>query len=108
MWEDGVWRPATSRRSGRLSDSAEHLPILMDCQLALHKPEKVAALWAELRQSSPEPDVLAEGRIVAAASLADDGDLNGAIAMLSTAGASKALRYPSQRRCPPAVPAGSP
>ena len=40
---------------------------------------------------------LAEGRIVAAASLADAGDLNGAIAMLSTAGASKALRNPSER-----------
>jgi tetratricopeptide (TPR) repeat protein len=69
----------------------------MDCQRALHKPKKVAALWAELRQSSPEPDVLAEGRIVAAASLADAGDLNGAIAMLSTAGAAKALRNPSER-----------
>ena len=69
----------------------------MDCQRALHKPKKVAELWAELRQRSPEPDVLAEGRIVAAASLADGGDLNGAIAMLATAGASKALRNPSER-----------
>ncbi len=69
----------------------------MDCQRALHKPKKVAELWSELRQSSPEPDVLAEGRIVAAASLADTGDLNGAIAMLATAGAAKALRNPSDR-----------
>ena len=95
----GRWRSAAGHLEafGRLSDSAEHLPILMDCQRALHKPKKVAALWAELRQSSPDPDVLAEGRIVAAASLADSGDLNGAIAMLSTAGASKALRNPSER-----------
>jgi tetratricopeptide (TPR) repeat protein len=57
----------------------------------------VADLWTELRQSSPEPDVLAEGRIVAAASLAESGDLQGAIAMLATAGASKALRNPSNR-----------
>ena len=93
------WRSAAGHLEafGRLSDSAEHLPVLMDCQRALHKPKKVAALWAELRQSSPDPDVLAEGRIVAAASLADSGDLNGAIAMLSTAGASKALRNPSER-----------
>ena len=93
------WRSAAVHLEafGRLSDSAEHLPVLMDCQRALHKPKKVAALWAELRQSSPDPDVLAEGRIVAAASLADAGDLNGAIAMLSTAGASKALRNPSER-----------
>ena len=95
----GRWRSALGHLEafGRLSDSAEHLPVLMDCQRALHKPKKVAALWAELRQSSPDPDVLAEGRIVAAASLADSGDLNGAIAMLSTAGASKALRNPSER-----------
>ena len=95
----GRWRSAAGHLEafGRLSDSAEHLPVLMDCQRALHKPKKVAALWAELRQSSPDPDVLAEGRIVAAASLADSGDLNGAIAMLANAGASKALRNPSER-----------
>ncbi len=95
----GRWRSAAGHLEafGRMSDSVEHLPILMDCQRALHKPKKVAALWAELRQSSPDPDVLAEGRIVAAASLADAGDLKGAIAMLSTAGASKALRNPSER-----------
>jgi tetratricopeptide (TPR) repeat protein len=95
----GRWRSAASHLEafGRISDSTEHLPVLMDCQRALHKPKKVAALWAELRQSSPDPDVLAEGRIVAAASLADSGDLNGAIAMLSTAGATKALRNPSER-----------
>jgi tetratricopeptide (TPR) repeat protein len=95
----GRWRMAAGHLEafGRLSDSTEHIPVLMDCQRALHKPKKVAALWADLRQSSPEPDVLAEGRIVAAASLADAGDLNGAIAMLSTAGATKALRNPSER-----------
>jgi tetratricopeptide (TPR) repeat protein len=95
----GRWRSAAGQLEafGRLSDSTEHIPVLMDCQRALHKPKKVAALWAELRQSSPDPDVLAEGRIVVAASLADSGDLSGAIAMLSTAGASKALRNPSER-----------
>ncbi|MGD0746742.1 MAG: hypothetical protein ABSB68_02890 [Acidimicrobiales bacterium] len=93
------WREASRHLQafGTLSDSAEHLPVLMDCQRALHKPKKVAELWSELRQSSPDPDVLAEGRIVAAASLADTGDLNGAISMLASAGASKALRNPSDR-----------
>ncbi len=69
----------------------------MDCQRALRKPKKVAELWTELRQSSPDPDVLAEGRIVAASSLAETGDLNGAISMLATAGASKNLRNPAER-----------
>jgi tetratricopeptide (TPR) repeat protein len=98
-YRSGNWRDAARHLQafGVLTDSSEHLPVLMDCQRALRKPKKVADLWAELRQSSPEPDVLAEGRIVAAASLAETGDLNGAIAMLATAGASKALRNPSNR-----------
>ncbi len=98
-YRSGRWREATRHLQafGALSDSTVHLPVLMDCQRALHKPKKVAELWSELRHSSPDPDVLAEGRIVAAASLADTGDLNGAIAMLATAGATKALRNPSDR-----------
>jgi tetratricopeptide (TPR) repeat protein len=98
-YRSGRWREAVRHLQAfaTLTDSTEHLPVLMDCQRALHKPKKVAELWSELRQSSPEPDVLAEGRIVAAASLADTGDLNGAIAMLATAGAGKALRNPSDR-----------
>jgi tetratricopeptide (TPR) repeat protein len=98
-YRSGRWRDASRhlRAFGALTDSTEHLPVLMDCQRALHKPRNVAELWSELRHSSPDPDVLAEGRIVAAASLADTGDLNGAIAMLATAGATKALRNPSDR-----------
>jgi tetratricopeptide (TPR) repeat protein len=98
-YRSGRWRDASRHLQafGALSDSTEHLPVLMDCQRALRKPKKVAELWSELRHSSPDPDVLTEGRIVAAASLADAGDLNGAIAMLATAGASKALRNPSER-----------
>jgi tetratricopeptide (TPR) repeat protein len=98
-YRSGKWREASRHlvAFGALSDSTEHLPVLMDCQRALHKPKKVAELWSDLRHSSPDPDTLAEGRIVAAASLADTGDLKGAIAMLATAGASKALRNPSDR-----------
>jgi tetratricopeptide (TPR) repeat protein len=95
----GRWREAGRhlRAFDQLADATEHMPILMDCERALGKPKKVAELWAELRHRSPDPDVLAEGRIVAAASLADSGDLDGAIAMLASAGASKALRNPSDR-----------
>jgi tetratricopeptide (TPR) repeat protein len=98
-YRSGRWRDAARHLQalGALTDSTEYLPVLMDCQRALHKPKKVAELWTELRQSSPEPDVLAEGRIVAAASLADAGDLTGAIALLADAGASKSLRNPSAR-----------
>ena len=95
----GRWREAARHLQAfdELSDATEHLPVLMDIQRALHKPKKVVELWTELRHRSPDPDVLAEGRIVAAASLAETGDLNGAISMLASAGASKALRNPSSR-----------
>ncbi len=95
----GRWREAVRHlyAFGEMTGSTEHLPVLMDCQRALRKPQKVAELWTELRQSSPDADVLAEGRIVVAASLADTGDLNGAIAVLAHAGASKVLRNPSER-----------
>jgi tetratricopeptide (TPR) repeat protein len=98
-YRSGRWREAARHLQAlsALTDSTDHLPVLMDCQRALHKPKKVAELWSELRHSSPEPDVLAEGRIVAAASLADAGNLQGAIAMLADAGASKSLRNPSAR-----------
>jgi tetratricopeptide (TPR) repeat protein len=98
-YRSGRWREAARHLQalGGMTDSTDYLPVLMDCQRALHKPKKVAELWTELRHSSPEPDVLAEGRIVAAASLADAGDLTGAIAMLADAGASKSLRNPSAR-----------
>jgi tetratricopeptide (TPR) repeat protein len=98
-YRTGKWRDAVRHLTAfaTLTDSNEHLPVLMDCQRALRKPKRVADLWNELRQSSPEPDVLAEGRIVAAASLAESGDLQSAITMLSASGASKALRNPSNR-----------
>jgi tetratricopeptide (TPR) repeat protein len=93
------WREAVRhlRVFTDLTGSTTHLPELMDSQRALHKPNKVAELWTELRQSSPDPDVLAEGRIVAASSLAENGDLNGAISLLATAGAQKMLRNPAER-----------
>ena len=98
-YRSGRWREAARHLQtfGEMTDSTAHLPELMDCQRALRKPNKVAELWTELRQSSPDPDVLAEGRIVAASSLAETGDLNGAISMLATAGATKNLRNPAER-----------
>ena len=39
-------------------------------------------LWLELREGSPEPALMAEGRIVAAGALADQGDLKGALKLM--------------------------
>jgi len=95
----GRWRAAVRHLSafGVMGDDITHVPALMDCHRALGQAGRVAELWSGLRQHSPEPDVLAEARIVAAGALADRGDLQGAIALLATGGAAKSLRNPADR-----------
>jgi len=95
----GRWRYAVRHLEAfaALGDDLDHVPALMDTYRALRRPAKVAELWTDLRQRSPEPDVLAEARMVAAGALADQGDLEGAISLLATAGAGRALRNPSDR-----------
>src|SRR3546814_6651323 len=46
---------------------------------------KVAELWEDLRQVSPSAALVAEGRIVYAGSLADQGKLKDAISVLEAA-----------------------
>ncbi len=95
----GRWREAVRQLNayGLLTDDIDHVPALMDCHRALGQRRKVADLWADLRQRSPEPDVLAEARMVAAGMLADRGDLDGAISLLASGGAGRSLRNPSTR-----------
>jgi tetratricopeptide (TPR) repeat protein len=68
-----------------LSSSTDQHPMLADCYRALGRHNKVQALWTELRETSPSPDIVAEGRIVAAGSLADQGNLADGIKLLETA-----------------------
>lgn len=95
----GRWREAIAQLDayGHLTGDLEHVPVLMDCHRALGKPRKVASMWSELRLQSPDPDVLAEARMVAAGMLADRRDLEGAIALLVGSGAARKMRNPSDR-----------
>ena len=65
-----------------LSASAELNAVLADCYRALHKWTAVAELWDELRAASPDPTVVADGRIVMAGALADQGKVSAAIDLL--------------------------
>jgi tetratricopeptide (TPR) repeat protein len=65
-----------------LTDTTEQHPVLMDCMRAAGKHGKVETLWAELAQASPSPELVTEGRIVMAGSLADRGHLQQAIQLL--------------------------
>jgi tetratricopeptide (TPR) repeat protein len=97
----------TLYRLGRWTDAATHLrefvnltggsveqhPVLADCERALGHHDTVDRLWAELREVSPSAELVTEGRIVAAGSLADRGELSSAIALLS-----KGFRFPRKPR----------
>jgi tetratricopeptide (TPR) repeat protein len=69
-----------------LTHSTEQHPVLADCYRALKRPKQVEALWDELREASPSAELVTEGRIVMAGTMADQGDLRGAIRVLSQHG----------------------
>jgi len=61
------------------------MPVIADCYRALGRWSSVDRVWREIREMSPSQEVLAEGRIVAAGALADQGDLRGALAVMEPA-----------------------
>ncbi|MGE3621800.1 MAG: tetratricopeptide repeat protein [Acidimicrobiia bacterium] len=83
----GRWRDARRELAAfhDLSGSVEQHPVLADVHRALGQHSRVDELWAELRDVSPSAELVAEGRIVAAGSLADRGRLSDAIALLERA-----------------------
>jgi len=72
--------------------STEQHPVLADCSRALGHYAEVEELWEELREASPSAELVAEGRIVAAGALADQGRLRDAITLLEAA--AKPTRRP--------------
>jgi len=80
----GKWKLAVTELEAfrELSGSTEQHPVLADCYRALGRHAKVSELWEELRSVSPGAHLVAEGRIVQAGSLADQGRLTDAIAVL--------------------------
>jgi len=83
----------TQYKLGNWNDAAKHLeafreltnysveqhPVLADCYRALKRYSLADDLWVELRDSSPSAELVVEGRIVAAGSLADRGKLADAV-----------------------------
>ena len=95
----GRWRDAVRhlQASIDLSGDVSQIPALMDCCRALGRYRQVETQWDRLRQASSSAEVLVEGRMVLAATLADRGDLGAAIALLNEAGASRTFRNPAER-----------
>lgn len=82
----GRWKTAVAELEAfrDLTGSTEQHPVIADCYRALGRHGKVAELWEELRDVSPSAALVAEGRIVYAGSLADQGRLADAIAVLES------------------------
>jgi tetratricopeptide (TPR) repeat protein len=80
-----------------ISGDPEHLPLVMDADRANHRYRAVEKTFEELLASEPLAEVLAEGRIVMAATWADQRRYEEAIELLTRAGATKNLRNPSYR-----------
>jgi tetratricopeptide (TPR) repeat protein len=87
LYRMGQWRKAASEleRARELDRTLNHHAVLADCYRALKRYELVEQLWVELREGSPGPALMAEGRIVAAGALADRGDLRGALKLMERA-----------------------
>jgi tetratricopeptide (TPR) repeat protein len=87
LYRLGRWKAATKELEAfrTLSDSVDQHPVLADCYRALGRYDEVDELWQELREISPGAELVAEGRIVAAGALADQGRVDDAIAMLEPA-----------------------
>jgi tetratricopeptide (TPR) repeat protein len=99
QYHQSYWKAALPNLEtfGALTGSVDQHPVRMDCHRALGRPKRVETLFDELRQGSPDPEVLSEGRLVLAGTRADNGDLAGAVALLTEAGAGRLVRNPAER-----------
>ena len=84
LYRLGRWAQAQKELDAfvNLTGSAEQHPVLMDIARALGRHARVEELWEELRAASPGAEVMTEGRIVTAGSLADRGRVPEAIKLL--------------------------
>jgi tetratricopeptide (TPR) repeat protein len=87
LYHLGRWKAAVTELEAVASltgDVGVH-PALADAHRALGRFGRVQEPWDELKAASPDPDLVAEGRIVAAGALADQGRLPDAIRLLEAA-----------------------
>lgn len=93
-YRSGRWKEAITEleQAQLLRPNVELLPVLADAYRGLKRWREVARLWDEIKALSPAPEVLAEGRIVAAGALSDQGDLDGALRTMAKAASSTPKR----------------
>jgi hypothetical protein len=84
FYRTGKWAAAVKEleASHAQTMSFDLYPAIMDCRRAQKQWAKVEEFWTELKEISPDPEVMAEGRIVYASSLAEQGLLEEGIRVL--------------------------
>lgn len=84
LYRQEKWKPAARELEAfrLLTTSTEQHPVLADCYRAMRQWRQVGELWDELRDASPSAELVTEGRIVMAGSLADRDDPAAAIRLL--------------------------
>ncbi len=85
LYRLGQWKPAARELEAfreLTGGSTEQHPVLADCYRAQRRYDRADELWAELRDASPSGELVTEGRIVAAGTLADRGRIDEAIELL--------------------------
>ena len=94
LYRLGEWRAAIRELETlrQFTGDMDQHPVLADCYRALKRYSESEALWDELKAASPDPDIVSEGRIVMAGTLADQGKLRDAIDLLERASAGRPSR----------------
>ena len=74
LYRAGQWKRALTELEIAVSQNPDWIfnhAVIEDCHRALGNHQMVEKYWRELAEASPHPELLAEGRIVMAGSLAD-------------------------------------
>jgi len=80
----GRYKPAVAalQKAQELNENPGLLPVIADAYRGLRRWSAVERVWNQIKAASPSQDVMAEGRIVMANALADQGDVSGAVAVM--------------------------
>ena len=77
----GRYKPAVAalQAAQELHENPALLPVIADAYRGLRRWAAVERIWGQIKAASPSHEILAEGRIIMAGSLADRGDVAAAI-----------------------------
>ncbi|MTB12519.1 MAG: tetratricopeptide repeat protein, partial [Actinobacteria bacterium] len=88
LYRGGQWKRALVEFEASLKLNPDWIfnhAVIADCHRALGEHQMVEKYWQELQEASPHPELMAEGRIVMAGSMADRRQITEALALMDKA-----------------------